>query len=158
MVPMSVIPLTFRASVFVAATPEEVYAVVSDVTRTGEWSPVCRECWWDEGHGPEVGAMFTGRNVTPDRTWTSRSEVVAAAPGREFAWSVGPGLVRWSYLLEPVDGGTELTETWEFGEPGFEYFEERFGAAAPREIAAREQQARDGIPVTLAALTRILES
>ena len=23
--------------------------MVSDVTRMGEWSPVCKACWWDEG-------------------------------------------------------------------------------------------------------------
>ena len=31
----------------------------------GEWSPICRACWWDEGGGPQVGAWFTGRNETP---------------------------------------------------------------------------------------------
>ena len=55
-----------------------MYSAVSDVTRTGEWSPVCQECWWDEGDGPVVGAHFTGRNVLPERTWETRSEVVAA--------------------------------------------------------------------------------
>lgn len=154
---MQTLPLTLQSSVVVRATPEEVYALVSDVTRTGEWSPVCTQCWWDEGQGPEVGAFFTGRNVTPDRTWETRSEVVVADPGREFAWSVGPGVVRWGYLVKPTDGGTELTETWEFGEAGREFFDKRFGAEAPREIAALEQAAREGIPTTLAAITRILE-
>ncbi|MGN5238233.1 MULTISPECIES: SRPBCC family protein [unclassified Rhodococcus (in: high G+C Gram-positive bacteria)] len=155
---MQTLPLTFQSSVVVRATPEEVYALVSDVTRTGEWSPVCTGCWWDNGDGPEVGAVFVGRNVTPERTWETRSEVVVADRGREFAWSVGPGVVRWGYLIEPTDGGAELTETWEFGDAGKKFFDERFGAEAPREIAAREQAAREGIPTTLAAIKRILES
>ncbi|MFD6893623.1 SRPBCC family protein [Rhodococcus sp. NPDC060086] len=157
MAPMQTLPLTFESSVVVRATPEEVYAIVSDVTRTGEWSPVCAECWWDSDQGPEVGAFFTGRNVTPDRTWETRSEVVVATPGTEFAWSVGPGVVRWSYLMEPVDAGTKLTETWEFGEAGRKFFDERFGSDAAQEIAAREVAAREGIPATLAAITRIIE-
>jgi len=157
MVPMQTKPLTFQSSVLVRATAEEVYALVSDVTRTGEWSPVCAECWWDSGQGPEVGAFFTGRNVTPDRTWETRSEVVVADSGREFAWSVGPGLVRWGYLMEQTDTGTELTETWEFPVAGQEFFHERFGSEASREIAAREQAARVGIPATLASIKRILE-
>ena len=33
--------LTHRESILVTATPEAVYDLVSDVTRTGEWSPVC---------------------------------------------------------------------------------------------------------------------
>lgn len=151
-------PLTHHDSVLVRATPEAVYALVSDVTRTGEWSPVCAECWWDRGEGLEVGARFTGRNVTSDRTWETRSEVVAASPGREFAWSVGPGRVRWGYLMEPADAGTLLTETWEFTAAGQRYFEERFGPAAPQEVAARTRAAHEGIPVTLAAIRRLLES
>ncbi|UYP17179.1 SRPBCC family protein [Rhodococcus sp. Z13] len=154
---MQIEPLTYQSSVVVSADPEKVYALVSDVTRTGEWSPVCVECRWDDGHGPEVGSFFTGRNVNPERTWETRSQVVAADPGREFAWSVGPGLVRWGYLMEPVEGGTKLTETWEFGAAGQEMFRERFGDTAPAEIAKREQAAREGIPVTLDAIKRILE-
>lgn len=33
---MQTTPLTFESSVVVSATPDEVYALVSDVTRTGE--------------------------------------------------------------------------------------------------------------------------
>src|SRR5689334_4332948 len=101
-------------SVFVALPPDELYALVSDVTRTGEWSPVCKACWWDEGGGPAVGAWFTGRNETPERTWETRSQVVAADPGREFAWQVNDGWVNWGYTLEPEGAGTRLTESWEF--------------------------------------------
>jgi len=32
-------------TVHVNASPEDLYEMVSDVTRMGEWSPVCRECW-----------------------------------------------------------------------------------------------------------------
>lgn len=114
-------PRTFSDSITVAAPPDEVYAVVSDVTRTGEWSPVCQDCWWDEGDGPHAGAHFTGRNVLSDRTWETRSQVTAADPGRRFTWSVGPGRVEWGYVLEPAgpDGSTtELTETWTFTTAG----------------------------------------
>ncbi len=88
-------PAPKSGSVVVDATSEQLYALVSDVTRTGEWSPICRECWWDEGSGPEVGAWFSGRNEVPGRTWETRSQVVVAEPGREFAWQVGGNLVRW---------------------------------------------------------------
>lgn len=56
--------------------------MISDVTRTGEWSPVCKACWWDDGDGPWPGAWFTGRNELPERTWETRSQVVAADRGR----------------------------------------------------------------------------
>ena len=64
--------LKMSESISVAVTPDELYALVSDVTRMGEWSPICRACWWDEGAGPQVGAWFTGRNETAERTWETR--------------------------------------------------------------------------------------
>src|SRR4051812_46413382 len=114
--------LEFSDSIVVSAAPDQLYAMVSDVTRTGEWSPICKECWWDEGDGPRVGATFTGRNVTPERTWETRSQVVAADPGREFAWEVNGGWVRWGFTMDPVDGATRLTEHWSFNEAGLAGF------------------------------------
>jgi len=150
--------LTHEESVFIAAPPALVYDVVSDVTRTGEWSPVCQECWWDDGDGPLVGAFFTGRNVTPDRTWETRCEVIAAEPAAAFGWTVTGGNVHWRYTLASVPGGTELTESWEFTPVGQAFFAERFGDDAPAEIANRAQAARQGIPVTLAAIKRVVEA
>lgn len=149
--------LTHSSSVVVRATPEAVYDLVSDVTRTGEWSPQCRACWWDEGDGPRVGAWFTGRNEVPTRTWETRSQVVAADRGREFAWVVGGKLVRWSFSMEPVDEGTRLTESWEFLPAGIELFHERYGEVAEEQIADRTRAAHEGIPQTLDAIRRIAE-
>lgn len=150
--------LTHSGSVIVACPPDELYAMVSDITRMGEWSPICRECWWDDGGGPRVGAWFTGRNVLPERTWETRSEVVAADPGREFAWVVRGFIARWGYTFTPIDGGTELTETWEFLPSGMEMFRERFGDDADAEIADRHEKAKAGIPETLAAIKRAAEA
>ena len=85
---------THSDSVVVSTSPEALYDLVSDVTRTGQWSPVCTACWWDEGATGQVGDWFTGRNEVPGRTWETRSQVVTADRGREFAWVVGGKLVR----------------------------------------------------------------
>jgi hypothetical protein len=148
---------THSDSVVVAASPEVLYDLVADVTRTGEWSPICEACWWDEGAGPSVGSWFTGRNVTPERTWETRSEVVVADRPREFAWKVGGKLVRWGYVLEPVEGGTRLTESWEFLPGGLELFAERYGDQADAQVQERTQAMLKGIPETLAAIKRIAE-
>ena len=150
--------LTHSGSVVVRTSPEALYDLVSDVTRTGEWSPICRACWWDEGGGPRVGAHFTGRNVTPERTWETRSEVVAADRGREFAWVVGASVARWSFRMEPVAGGTRLTEAWEFLPAGQELFVERYGEDAPGQVESRTRAAHEGIPATLEAIRRIAEA
>ncbi len=41
--------LRFSESIVVARSPEFLYDMISDVTRMGEWSPVCKACWWDDG-------------------------------------------------------------------------------------------------------------
>jgi Polyketide cyclase / dehydrase and lipid transport len=150
--------LEFSDSVFVAQEPDQLYALVSDVTRTGEWSPVCRSCWWDDPAGPFVGAWFTGRNETPERTWETRSQVVAADPGREFAWEVNNGWVRWGFSLEPENGGTRLTESWHFLPKGIAGFQERYGEDAEAQIAQRSEAAHTGIPQTLAAIKKVAEA
>src|SRR5580693_2874746 len=101
---------------------------VSDVTRMGEWSPVCTARWWDDGLGPQPGAWFTGRNELPERTWETRSQVVAADRGREFAFVVGGSWVRWGYTFTPVNGGRQVTERWEFLPDGVTRFNNRFGS------------------------------
>src|SRR5579864_2707589 len=101
--------LSYSESIVVARSAEDLYDLVSDVTRMGEWSPVCEACWWDDGASGRVGDKFTGRNELPTRTWETRSEVVAADRGHEFAFVVGEGWTRWGYTFSPAQGGTEIT-------------------------------------------------
>ena len=151
--------LTYAESIVIARSPEDLYGMVSDVTRMGEWSPVCRKCWWDDGDRPRVGAWFTGHNEAPDRDpWDTRSQVVAASRGEEFAFTVGGSWARWGYTFTPVAEGTRVTESWEVLPAGVRRFEERFGADARRQLANRFEAARTGIPATLAALKRAAES
>jgi hypothetical protein len=150
--------LEYSDSLFISVEPDQLYAIVSDVTRTGEWSPICKSCTWDEGDGPIVGAWFTGHNETPERTWDSRCQVIVADPGREFTWEVNKGWVHWGFTLEPTDGGTRLTESWTFLPRGIEGFQKRFGDEADAQIAERSEAAHQGIPVTLAAIKKVAEA
>ena len=148
-----------QESVTVEASTETLYDLVSDVTRTGEWSPVCTSCWWDDNdEAGQVGAWFTGHNELPNRTWETRSKVVAAERGHEFAWVVGGSFVRWGFSFAPAEVGTTLSESWEFLPGGIAMFEEKYGDDAGAQIAERTQQALDGIPKTLAAIKQIAES
>lgn len=150
--------LRYSDSVPVQRDAQALYDIVSDVTRMGQWSPVCKACWWDEGDGPRVGAWFTGRNETPDRVWETRSQVIAAERGREFAFVVGESWVRWGYTFAQADAGTMLSESWEFLPAGIARFHERYGQDAEAQIAERATTARHGIPTTLAAIKRAVEA
>ena len=148
---------SYAESILIKRAPRDVYDLVSDITRMGDWSPICVSCWWDEGDSARVGAQFTGRNQLPTRTWETRCEVVAAERGREFAFIVGQGYVRWGYTFAAAGTGTVLTETWDFLPAGRAMFQTRFGPDAPAEIASRTKAAHDGIPTTLAAIKRTAE-
>ena len=53
-------PLPISASVEVAAAPEAVWAVVSDVTRMPEWSPELRRLFVIGSKEPRVGMNLVG--------------------------------------------------------------------------------------------------
>lgn len=150
--------LTHAESIDVARPPEILYDMVSDVTRMGEWSPICTACRWDDGAGPTPGSWFTGRNEVPGRVWETRSQIEVAERPREFTFVVGEGFVRWSYTFAHADGGTRLTESWEFLPAGIARFHERYGDDAEAQIADRIAAAHRGIPETLAAIKRAAEA
>ncbi|TQL48209.1 polyketide cyclase/dehydrase/lipid transport protein [Homoserinimonas aerilata] len=144
-------------SIVVSREPEELYALVSDVTRMGEWSPVNTGGWWDDD-SRGVGAWFTGRNEVPGRTWETRSQVVADEPGREFAFIVGGDRVRWGYTFEPTEGGTRMTESWEILPAGEVFFRDKFGEQFEEEVEQRAETARSGIHDTIAAIKKAAEA
>ncbi|ONK15547.1 SRPBCC family protein [Streptomyces sp. MP131-18] len=119
------------AEVYVAASPEEVYAVVSDLPRSGEWSIECRGGNWVSGRPGTVGAVFRGENHRTEDVvawapvvrgdWTTESEVVAAEPGRTFRWSIRNHAGQrqesiWSFDIRAADGGSVLVHHYWMGE------------------------------------------
>ena len=100
----------------IAAPADELYRLVSDVTRMGEWSPENVGGRWVGGAtAPVVGAQFQGSNRRGWRQWSTTCTVVAADPARRFEFEVAFGPVpvsRWSYEFEPEGGATVVTETW----------------------------------------------
>ena len=149
-----------RDSVTVNAAPEAVYAVVADVTRIGELSPVCKRAQWtDDDH-----TRFTGDNETPERQWTTHCRVDVAEPGKEFAF-INCGmdgtheLVRWSYTFAPAGDGTEVTEHWQVL-PG--YVEYVSGLAPGMDIEelldGTVPRTKEGIAETLGNLKAVAES
>lgn len=103
-----------------------VYEVVSDVARTGEWSPECRRCAWVDGATePVVGARFRGWNRWGFIRWSRLCEVVAATPGREFAFRTVPDRMKrdsttWRFRLDAEGDHTLVTQSYEVEVlPGF---------------------------------------
>jgi uncharacterized protein YndB with AHSA1/START domain len=106
-------------TVHMAASPEKIWDLVSDVTKIGRYSPETFEAeWLDGATGPAVGAKFRGhvkRNGKGPIYWTT-CVVSACEPGREFAFGVGAAdkpLNIWRYALEPSGDGTDVTESFD---------------------------------------------
>ena len=106
----------------IEASPEALYDVVADVTRTPELSPEVISCEWIDGAtGPRVGARFRAVNHSgrgPD--WRNTPVVTVAERGREFAFSrteKGAGTIVWRYEFTPEGDGTLVTESYEVTRP-----------------------------------------
>lgn len=102
---------------YVEAAPPALYRLVSDVTRTPEYSPEVVKCTWMHGaSGPVVGARFKAVNHAgrvPD--WPNKPVVTVADDGREFAFErteVGGGTLEWRFSLRPQGSGTLVTESY----------------------------------------------
>jgi uncharacterized protein YndB with AHSA1/START domain len=157
---------TYADSVTIAAPPEQVWAAISDITRMGEFSPVCTGGDWDKpAGGTAAGAWFTGHNDSGERTWSTRCRVDAAQPGRAFSFvNYGPEgneipLVRWQFDLQPAGDGTNLKETWRV----LDDYDAFLATRAPDMdvVAFLEGMAvttREGISTTLANLKKSCES
>ncbi len=106
-------------TVHMNASPDAVWAVVSDITRTGEFSPETFEAEWLGGAtGPAVGAKFRGhvnRNNRGLKYWTE-CVVKESVPGEVFSFDVLGGATvvnTWTYALAPAGDGTDVTESFQ---------------------------------------------
>src|SRR3954454_15516500 len=108
------------------AAPSEIYGLISDITRMGEWSPECIRCQWvKDATGPAVGARFKATNKGGrGPAWFNTPVVTVADPGREFAFQrSGPGIgsYTWRYVLEATatgtGTGTRVTESFDAERP-----------------------------------------
>ena len=147
-----------EVSVWMDAEPAEVWDLVSDVTRIGEFSPETFEARWTRGStGPEVGAWFKGhvkRNGVGPTYW-SLCRVTRCEVEEVFEFAVGTedmNVNNWGYRLEPKDGGTLVTE----------YF--RLASNLPTRVywlllgPLRRRTNQKGMRTTLERMKAVLES
>ncbi len=100
----------------ISAPAERVWAMVSDLTRMGEWSPENEGATWRRGAtGPRVGATFRGANRNGRKRWRTAGQVVDSQPGSSFVFrtsAVGLPIAEWRYEFQGTAAGCRVTETW----------------------------------------------
>lgn len=110
---------TCRAEVTTEAPIESVWRVISDVTRTGEWSHECHQVTWLGGAAVAApGARFRGRNRSGWLRWSRTCEILAADPPRQLGWRTIPtplfvDSTHWRISLEPAGTGTRIVQTFQ---------------------------------------------
>lgn len=146
-------------SVHIEAPPQQVYELVADVTRMGEWSPETVECRWLDGtQRPVVGARFKGYNRRGKARWSNTLEVLAAEPGREFAFRrelLPCGICDWRYGMELEGQGTRLTESYEMVKPEWAITTWLNGKLLG--IADRDADLQEGMRATLGRIKEAAE-
>jgi hypothetical protein len=113
---------TVEVRTWIGAPPARVWELVSDVGLMPDLSTELQSVeWLDGADGPAAGARFAARNRHEALgEWGSVSQVTEFEEERVFGWAVGDPAApaaRWRFLLEPKDGGTELSEWVQLG-PG----------------------------------------
>lgn len=83
-------PMEASVTLHMAAMPQRVWSLVSDITNTGKFSPETFEAEWLEGaQGPSVGARFRGhvrRNGKKMLVYWTKCTITKCDPGRDFAF------------------------------------------------------------------------
>src|SRR5260221_8118437 len=78
-----------HAGIDIAAPPERVFGLITDVTRMGEWSPECYRCvWLDGATSAYVGARFRGYNKLGRYQWATTADIAALGESRLFVFTV----------------------------------------------------------------------
>jgi hypothetical protein len=107
---------TIRVERTIRAEASELYDLVSDLPRMGEWSPENTGGTWVNGaEGPAVGARFKGTNKSGWFRWSTDVVVTVARPCEEFAFDVAFGpfkIANWDYRFEQDGNKTMVVETW----------------------------------------------
>lgn len=100
---------TLEASIDVDASPEQVWKVVSDLKRMGEWSPQCKRM---KVFGGDVRKGTTTLNINRKGllVWPTTAKVVEFQPNKAIAFRIVENKTIWSYTLTPSATGTTVVE------------------------------------------------
>jgi uncharacterized protein YndB with AHSA1/START domain len=154
-VPTENSPVHGSATVRVAASPADVFALLTDLDRLPQLSPENQRCELLPGATEvAVGARFRGTNRAGEYEWQADCEVTVFEPDRRFAYLVPPEFehaTEWSYTIVPDGDGSIVTEAFHapmLGRPDI----------YPGKIEGRRDNLERACRTTMANLKATLES
>jgi len=96
----------------IAATPENVWAVLADLASYSEWHPAYVGVTGQLAAGSTL--TITTTHPTSSRTMTAKVKVLTADPGTELRWKsnlAGVTISKRTFRLSPAADGTLLVQT-----------------------------------------------
>jgi uncharacterized protein YndB with AHSA1/START domain len=98
------------AEVTIDATPDKVWATLTDLGQMADWSPELVAMLPLKRGGLRQNQWYVGINRRKVVVWPTRNVVSAFEPGRTLAWDTKTSGARWIYELTPDGDGTRLTQ------------------------------------------------
>lgn len=149
----------------IAASPERVWELVSDIGLMPTLSAELRSVeWLDGATRPARGARFAGRSEHVSfGAWETTSYVVECEAPRVFAWAVeDPELpsATWRFSLSAAgDGGTRLTQWVQMGpgRSGLSYAIDRMPEKEQKIVYIRMRELEQNMAATLDAIKKLAE-
>lgn len=156
---MDTMPTRGSASIEVDATPDQVFALLTDLDVLPTFSPENQRCELLAGSTAiGVGARFRGYNKAGDYEWHADCEVTVHDPGREFAYVVPPDFehaTTWRYTIESTgDAATPRCVVTESFDAPLLALPEIY----PGRIEGRHANLEKACAITLANLEAALEN
>lgn len=156
---------TAEVVIDIAAPPERVWGLVSDITTPIAFSKELQAAEWLAPHdGPVLGARFRGTNAHPAiGEWQVECEVAWCEPGRTFGWTPMAGeqpLAAWRFTIDDAGDGSRLT-FWARMGPGPSGLTPAIEAMPDKEeqiIERRLGEWRSNMEATVAGIKRLAEA
>jgi uncharacterized protein YndB with AHSA1/START domain len=155
---------TVEVPIWIAAPPERVWELVSDIDLMPGLSAELQSVeWLDGGAGAALGARFVGRSKHEALgEWATTSHIVEYEPPRVLAWAVEdpqhPTAI-WRFTLEPQNGGTLLREWMQMGpaRSGLSFAIDRMPEKEQKIVFVRMREFESNIVTTLEAIKKLAE-
>jgi uncharacterized protein YndB with AHSA1/START domain len=138
----------------IAATPEEIFDVIADPARHRDFdgSGSVQAALAGAPQRLELGARF-GISMKRGFGYSMLNTVTEFEENRRIAWSPKPASGRgarwvgrvWRYELEPVQGGTKVTETWDISREGLRFVLRHIAAGHTRNAMEKSLEKLDAL-------------
>lgn len=154
---------TVEVEARIAADPEAIWALVTDIHLPERFSPELQRVEWVEGDGVAVGNRFAGHNANEHLgEWTTECTVVEVEPGRRWVWEVRSGdqrMATWGFEVDPGRDAVTVRQWARMG-PDRSGLNQAIDAMPDKEgriVARRMSQWREAMAANLAGLAALVE-